>query len=179
MANKPTEKKLTPKQQCFVDEYLIDVDRFWSYVDKSNGPDACWLWQGALNNGYGAFHVGLSRNAVKLAHRIAFGLSTGETPEAVCHKCDTPKCCNPGHLFGGTRGDNNRDMVKKDRHAKKKPPLQGENHHQAKLTNDDVVNIRGIYEAGGISQYQLADIYGVCQRTINKAVRGIGFENIR
>lgn len=168
---------LTPKQERFVAEYLIDTDRFWSKVSIADANE-CWNWQGAKDNlGYGRFHVGISRNAAMLAHRVAFGIATGDTPEAVCHRCDNPSCCNPSHLFGGTRADNNLDMAIKGRNRVEKPTLQGEKHPQAKLSNADVLEIRALYAAGGITQRQLADRFGVCQRSINKAVRSIGFKN--
>ncbi|QTN04664.1 hypothetical protein GTN27_15695 [Ochrobactrum sp. EEELCW01] len=168
---------LTPKQERFVAEYLIDADRFWSKVNISHA-DKCWNWQGAKDSlGYGRFHIGISRNAAMLAHRVAFGIATGDEPEAVCHHCDNPSCCNPSHLFGGTRADNNLDMARKGRCAEEKPSLEGENHPQSKLTNADVLEIRRIYADGGITQRQLAAQFGVCQRSINKAVRFIGFKN--
>lgn len=168
--------KLAPKRQRFVDEYLINVERFNGLVDRSAGEDACWPFVGAKDSaGYGRYHVGRSRNSSMLAHRVAFGAAFGHLPEAVCHRCDNPECCNPGHLFAGTRADNNRDMVEKGRHAKIKASLWGEKHHQAKLSDEDAASIRGRYAAGGISQRALAEMYGVSQRTINKVVRGISF----
>lgn len=53
-----------------------------------------------------------------LAHRIAFELTTGarvRLPRMVLHRCDTPACFNPEHLFIGTAADNNRDMTAKGR----------------------------------------------------------------
>ncbi len=175
-------RKLTDKQQRFVDEYLIDVERFDNYVDSSSGPDACWVWPKAKDaGGYGRFHIGVSRGSAMLAHRVAFGIATGETPEAVCHRCDNPSCCNPAHLFGGTRDDNNKDMTAKRRHWLHIDPsraTKGSQHGQAKLAESDIELIRSRYKAGGETQRGLAEEFGVCQRTIAKIVNREGWRHV-
>jgi len=177
------KSKLTPRQQRFVDEYLIDTERFWSYVDRSCHDQACWPWIGCRDEkGYGRFHVGESRNSSKLAHRIAFGIATGEHPEAVCHTCDNPSCCNPAHLFGGTKADNNHDMMKKGRHWLQVAPeraIKGEAHGSAKLTDGIVREIRRVYALGAATQRDLARQHGVSQRSINKVVRHIGWDHVQ
>lgn len=47
----------------------------------------------------------------------------------------------------------------------------GEEHAMSRLTENDVLNLRKRYEQGGVTQYQLADEYGVHQTTINLIVR--------
>jgi len=169
-------KKLSAKQQAFIDEYKINAQRFQRLVDRSSGNDACWPFTGAKDPaGYGRYHVGRSRSSSMLSHRVAFGLAYGYLPEAVCHQCDNPECCNPAHLFGGTRAINNRDMADKGRCARVKAALWGEKHHQARLTDKDAEAIKTRYLAGGVSQRALATQHGVSQRTINKIVRGISF----
>lgn len=63
----------------------------------------CWLWTGALTSrGYGAFYY--SPKSSKLAHRVSLellGIQLSSKDE-VCHKCDTPSCVNPSHLFART-----------------------------------------------------------------------------
>jgi hypothetical protein len=97
-------------------------DRFWSKV-AIGGPDDCWLWQAAkLATGYGQFEIrhgkGYRDRKNYKAHRVAWELENGPPPEGmhVCHKCDVRLCCNPAHLFVGTRTDNERDKVAKGRH---------------------------------------------------------------
>jgi hypothetical protein len=79
-------------------------------------PSECWPWKGGMNNkGYGKFKF-LGKTVS--AHRIAFLFEYGylpKKPHEVCHTCDNPPCCNPTHLFEGTRSDNMRDCVKKGR----------------------------------------------------------------
>lgn len=91
----------------------LDVIRFWGLVDKSN-PNGCWLWRGQINqDGYGLFQRGGNRF---FAHRVAYALLFGELNEMCgCHKCDTPLCVRPNHIFPGTLLDNVEDCRAKGR----------------------------------------------------------------
>lgn len=96
--------------------------RFWVKVAKGSA-DECWPWTGSLNvnTGYGKIH----ENGKCLGtHRVAWGFAFGAIPAGmcVCHHCDNRRCCNPGHLFLGTKGDNNRDTRRKGRGATKLTP---------------------------------------------------------
>jgi hypothetical protein len=81
-------------------------------VDAATG---CWNWQRSkTGHGYGD-----ARECGKgiLIHRRAYELWKGNIPHGlfVCHKCDNPICCNPDHLFVGTRSDNMKDCAAKGR----------------------------------------------------------------
>lgn len=159
--------------------------RFWSHVDKSGGPDACWPWQRAVRpDGYGKFHVGTHAAGTRrcdYAHRSAWELTNGTIPNGlcVCHHCDNKRCCNPSHFFLGTIADNTRDAAKKGRlprglrngqHTKPERTARGERHGCAKLSADDVSSIRTSYE-NGYTQIQLATAFNVSQAQISKIVR--------
>lgn len=51
-------------------------------------------------------------------------------------------------------------------------PQRGARHHAAKLTTEDVADIRSTYLAGGITQRELAALYGVSAKHISEIVRG-------
>ncbi len=77
----------------------------------------------------------------------------------VLHRCDRPACCNPDHLFLGTKADNNADMIAKGRDRQR--PLLGESNPQAKLTREQVIEIL----ASGESAAALARRFGVSAST--------------
>lgn len=102
----------------------MDVERFWSMVDK-RGADECWPWRrGRDEAGYGLFYFtdadGKRRRT--RAHRWLLGHLRGKPlilkPTGVedgCHRCDNPPCCNPAHLYVGSRKQNVGDAVERAR----------------------------------------------------------------
>lgn len=90
-------------------------EHFWAKVSPEPNS-GCWLWTGCVNaRGYGRF--GVYHQGTHLAHRHAYAVLVASPGEFfVCHRCDTPACCNPAHLFLGEHQDNVADMVAKGRH---------------------------------------------------------------
>lgn len=91
-------------------------DRFWDKVSPEPNS-GCWLWSGSANDkGYGEFYFG-ERN--EKAHRLSYEILVSAFPVEwmICHRCDTPSCVNPAHLFPGTAKTNTADMVAKGRHV--------------------------------------------------------------
>lgn len=125
--NKATESVSHAHKEIKLNEK--DIERFWNKVDKSGGPDACWLWTLGKVSGYGSFKV---KRKYLLAHRVAWTLTNGKIPHdgsyhgiCVLHRCDVRTCCNPNHLFLGTAADNNTDKKNKGRCN----PHRGDSHH--------------------------------------------------
>jgi hypothetical protein len=147
---------------------FTQIDRFWKQVDRSRGPDACWLWTGYLrDNGYGV--IGINYNEYK-AHRVSYFLEHGriDNDRLVLHRCDVRACVNPAHLFLGTPKDNSQDAVKKGRNAK----LYGERNGKAKLTRAEVLAIRRMCRRGGVYQKTVAKQFGVSEATVSYVVNG-------
>lgn len=84
--------------------------------------DECILYKYINRDGYGLFQFGDKGKKTKiLAHRLSYELRYDvllSKDQLVLHRCDTPACVNPKHLFLGTHEDNVRDMVNKNRQAK-------------------------------------------------------------
>lgn len=93
-----------------------DRGRFWERVFKTKN---CWFWIGAVDaRNYGQFRP--IESQLWYAHRYSYFVENGQFDETlqVLHKCDTPNCVNPDHLFIGTKLENNRDTVSKGRQHK-------------------------------------------------------------
>ena len=97
-----------------------------------------------------------------------FGLPWPEDKWAL-HFCDNSRCSNPEHIFPGTPSDNLADAYGKGR--KESGFGIGEEHHNAKLSLDDVIAIRERVGRGE-SQSQLALEFGVHPPAISRIVSG-------
>src|SRR6185312_6417197 len=95
----------------------------------------------------------------------------------VCHRCDNPPCCNPAHWFLGTNADNAADKAAKGRVVCN--PRRGVDNPGAKLTEDQVIEIRWRHAAGEASQARLGREFGMAQTTIGDIVRGEKYANVR
>lgn len=52
------------------------------------------------------------------------------------------------------------------------PNLKGENHGSSKLKKDQVIQIKELYETGNYYQWELGEMFGVCESQIGNIVRG-------
>jgi hypothetical protein len=144
------------------------VERFHKKYEISEF--GCWIWTaGTRPNGKGVSYPRHWTDDGKSigAHRFSFELVHGPIPKSmyVCHKCDTPMCVNPDHLFVGTHHDNMHDMVTKKRSF----TGRGEDKKgRAKLTNQQADQIRKM----DVSHSKLAAMFGVSQTTISRIKRG-------
>jgi hypothetical protein len=150
------------------------VDRFWSKVDRSGGPDACWPWTGEVgHHGYGRFSLGTQAYR---AHRMAWHLTTGQTltPDVIIRHvvCDKPICCNPSHLAPGSQQDNVADRVLKQRSAR------GERQGSAVLTESAVRSIRTDLATKQYRYQQLAEKYQISVYQIQRVATGKAWRHV-
>src|SRR5450759_3657672 len=126
------------------------AERFWSKVNK-NGPmpsaeavavhpeiagQRCWIYGQNIAKRGGVWVVGRCKQT--MAYHVAWFLETGTWPKPRClHKCDQPGCVRFSHLFEGTDRDNVADMI-----AKGRDRVIGARHSQARLTAEQVAEIR-------------------------------------
>lgn len=164
-----------------------DIARLNIKIQKL-GPSECWPWTaGRFYGGYGAFYL---KGVTHQASRVVWFLEHGvfDFSLFVCHDCDNPCCCNPGHLFLGTALDNMRDKVQKGRQSKgdthgmrlhpecMNPPV-GERSATSKLKEYQVKAIRELHTEG-YSQAVIAALYGVQSHCISRIVNRLRWKHI-
>lgn len=146
------------------------ISLFWSYVDASGGPDACWEWKRSKHpQGYGQWRPYGVKTKLYRTHRMVWEFANGPIPDGmhICHTCDNPPCCNPAHLFLGTAKDNMQDKAAKGRAPGR--DMHGLNNPRAKLTEKDVIAIREA-AALGARHLDIANQYGVAKSHITGIV---------
>ena len=158
------------------------ADRFWLYVLKSE--EGCWLWQGGLSNkGYGQLSLPGKGNGTILAHRLSYELAYGMIlPTVFClHRCDTPACVNPAHLYLGTQSDNGRDVSERKRTGYHRHPESypvGEKVWSSRLTEDQIREIRRLHDIEKWSQGRIGRYIGIAQSSISKIVLRKGWKHV-
>jgi hypothetical protein len=150
---------------------LSNEGRFWAKVRKT---DDCWVWIASrLPDGYGCFWNGEYRPSgaphITRAHRWAYQQFVGPIAEEleVCHTCDNPACVRPAHLFLGTHYDNMADSSAKGRQGVNKRQRNG----RAKVTAEQVAEIRSRSTGRHGEQTELAREYGITQATVSKIIK--------
>lgn len=137
------------------------MNRFWEKVDISGD---CWEWIAGKNwQGYGVFKID-GKNM--RSHRFSYSCVFGKIPDGmcVCHHCDNPGCVRPSHLFLGTKMDNTQDAI-----AKGRIDSRGEKNCKARLTEDDVYEIRRLH-AIGVKEALLGKMWQITQSYTGKII---------
>jgi hypothetical protein len=140
---------------------------FWERTKKCTDT-GCWEWQGSMfKDGYGSVPINGHNQHV---HRVAYELAYGSIPQGklILHRCNNRRCCNPDHLYAGTQKENVRDCVESGR----RHIAYGTLDANAKLTDDQVREIRQLYKPRKVTQDYLAARYGVSRSAIGYILRG-------
>lgn len=146
------------------------LDRVLSRVNKPDGESGCWMWTGAtIFGGYGCVRDTHRRVTLRV-HRVVYEHLVGPIQDGMylLHRCDTPLCCNPGHLFVGDAKDNSDDKIAKGRDRNR-----GESHHACKLSSGHVSDIRSALAAGE-SGRSIAARFRVSEGVVSKIKSGKG-----
>jgi hypothetical protein len=154
----PSSRTGKTLREKFASSFIVDPDT------------GCWNSRNLDPHGYGMIASG-KRGVKLLSHRISWQMFNKQIIAAstcVLHRCDNPACVNPDHLFTGTRGDNNRDSVSKNRQAR------GSKNGLSKLTERDVLKIR----ASQKSERKIAKEFGVTRGAIHPIRHRITWKHI-
>jgi hypothetical protein len=139
---------------------LNEADCFKWFMPTNPPDEGCWDWLGRIraSDGYGVFSLNRVPAYAHIASHKIFNVHDllTESKPFVLHSCHRRICVQPKHLHAGTQAENMREMVEANR------SLRGEGHHNAKLTEADIIEIRQSI----LTQRQLAKIFGVSDGTI-------------
>ena len=94
--------------------YEVGSAAWWVLKTRRDPATGCILYTKPRPDGY----MQVTWNGRKtLVHRLAYEQANGPIAKGlvICHRCDSPSCVNPEHLFAGTQKDNLRDMFAKGR----------------------------------------------------------------
>lgn len=147
------------------------ADRLWEKVDRSGGPDACWLYQIDFDT-YGSISFFQEDGTQRVigSHRAAYLVTYGILSETlhVLHRCPQgpqKRCCNPRHLYLGTRQENMADLQS----TSWSPGTR-------KLSDLEVVTLREL--CGQVPQKTLAQMFGITLTSVSEILLGQSYKNV-
>jgi hypothetical protein len=169
----PRREPAIPPAPILTKEYLaanrlgVGFPKRWrARVQKTES--GCWLWQASRIDGqYGQIFRGAPFTGMVSAHVASWTLFRGPVPAGLCvlHQCDNPPCCNPSHLFLGTRADNNRDKASKGRSTK------GQLGVSHKLSPESIMEVGDLTRHRIFPQEQIASEYGITKERVKQIKR--------
>ncbi len=137
------------------------VTKFWQRVDQGTDEE-CWPWTGNRVGHRGILKTPAGHKIT--AHTAAWMLKNNtRVPEnhRVAQVCGFRYCCNPAHLEA-------KPLPK----ALYPTAVMGERNGNCKLTDDQVAELRAKYKEAGMTQVQLARLFGITQGQVSRIVRG-------
>lgn len=143
------------------------AEKFERLIDKSQGPDGCWIWTGPKKRGYGLYTVrlvdehGNRRTTSIRAHRGVYEALIGPIPAGLTldHLCRNPSCVNPAHLEPVTQAANNR---------------RGKN---VTLKEEDVRHIRKLREQGRVPS-EIYTLTGLSRQIVYRVYHNITWRDV-
>ena len=149
----------------------LELHAFYASLTE-NGERNCWIPPTKPRDGKYCYVT--FRGELYAAHRLSYAWRHGVDPGEllVCHRCDNPPCCNPAHLFLGTNADNTKDAQQKGRLA------HGSRSGTAKLTEQQVTQIRRMLSECAYDQQQIANLFNVSVSLVSAIKQGVAWKHI-
>lgn len=167
-------------------------DLFSRIEFDTNG--GCWLWAGSITSGRFPRPIVSVGGKNKQVHRLLYERDLGPIPDGLlaCHKCDTPLCVNPRHIFIGTASQNMQDMHRKGRAFHQIDPERasrlgrewqarfaernsGESHHLSKLTAESASALKALN--GVVGPTEAGRRFGVTKSAVRDVWSGRSWKN--
>jgi hypothetical protein len=137
--------------------------KFWAKI-LIGDKEQCWPWTGYTKpTGHGLTSLD---NLPIHASRKAWILTHGPIRDGLCvnHRCDNPACCNPDHMYLGTRADNMMDLW-----LKTPPELRGANGRKRVLTDAQLEQLWKMRRAGALLR-ECADEFNIHLQTVRRYI---------
>jgi hypothetical protein len=146
---------------------------FWDKVEKK-GPDECWPWKGFVKpSGHGLTSM---KGALMHTSRKAWILTHGPIKDGLCvlHKCDNAICCNPAHMYLGTRIDNILDQWEQPAAADRGP-----RNGRRFMLSDEQLELLWLMRKEGATLRACAEHFNIHFATVARYVTAIRKEKLQ
>lgn len=139
--------------------------RYFTEVVIPYSGDECLIWPYSRTKGYGTMTTNGRRSYV---HREICTKVHGPPPtkaHQAAHSCGNGHlgCCNQNHIHWSTNAENQQDRVMHGTYQ------FGELNPAAKLTKDDVADIRAM--KGKLLQREIAEMFGISRENVSAIQR--------